>query len=401
VTERRRRVLIIVENLPVPFDRRVWAEATALVRGGYVVSVICPKNGGAQRSFEIIDGVHIYRHWLPLESHGVLGYTFEYSVALFWEFIISLRVLVTRGFDVIHACNPPDLIFLLGAFYKLTGKRFVFDHHDLNPELYEAKFGRRGFLWRLQVHLERWTFRTADITIATNESFRSVAIERGGMSPDRTFVVRTGPNLKRIRLLPADAKWRAGRRFMVAYVGMIGNQDGLELLIDAIVHIRRQRNREDIQVVVIGDGPELANIVNLAKEAGLEDIITFVGRVEDDEKLFGILSTADVCVNPDRPNSVNDRSTTIKIMEYMALAKPMVQFDLTEGRFSAQEASLYARQGDTADFGDKILELLDNPEMAAKMGALGEKRIREVLAWEHEEKKLLQAYEAICGNAKR
>lgn len=188
---------------------------------------------------------------------------------------------------------------------------------------------------------------------------------------------------------------------MVAYVGMIGNQDGLELLIDAIVHIRRQRNREDIQVVVIGDGPELANIVNLAKEAGLEDIITFVGRVEDDEKLFGILSTADVCVNPDRPNSVNDRSTTIKIMEYMALAKPMVQFDLTEGRFSAQEASLYARQGDTADFGDKILELLDNPEMAAKMGALGEKRIREVLAWEHEEKKLLQAYEAICGNAKR
>jgi glycosyltransferase involved in cell wall biosynthesis len=391
---RKGGVLIIDENCAVPFDRRVWAEATALTRDGYIVSVICPKSKNALRSFEIIDGVHIYRHWMPREMNSMMGYTVEYGIALSWEFILSLKILLTRGFDVIHACNPPDLIFLIGAFYKATaGKKFVFDHHDLSPELYEAKFGRRDFLYRLLMRLERWTFRTADISIATNESFRSVAIERGGMSPDRSYVVRTGPNLTRIRILPADDAWRAGRRFMVVYVGMIGNQDGLELLIEAVLYIRQQRKREDIQFVIVGDGPALSNIMSLSKKAGVDDIITFVGRVEDDNKLFTILSTADVCVNPDRPNAMNDKSTTIKIMEYMALGKPIVQFDLKEGRYSAQEASLYARKEDTTDFGDKLLELLDNQEKSRKMGALGQKRVREVLAWEHEEKKLLEAYQ--------
>ena len=394
VQERRRRVLIIVENLPVPFDRRVWSEATSLFRNGYDVSVICPKDKNAPRSFETIAGIHIYRHWVPQEASGVAGYLGEYSVALFWEFILSVKVWLTRGFDVIHACNPPDTIFLIGGFYKLVfGKRFVFDHHDLNPELYEAKFGRRGFLWRLQILLERWTFQSADVSIATNESFRSVAIARGGMSPDRAFVVRNGPNLTRVRTLPPDEEWKVGRKFLVAYVGMIGNQDGLELLIDAVLHIRTQRKRDDVQFVIIGDGPELANIMKLAKSAELDDVMTFVGRVEDDRRLFTILSTSDVCVNPDKPNAVNDKSTTIKIMEYMALGKPIVQFDLTEGRNSAGDASLYARNDDTADFGDKVLELLDDPEKSRRMGEFGQRRVREVLAWEHEEKKLLAAYE--------
>ena len=392
--ERRGRVLIIVENLSVPFDRRVWSEAISLLRNGYDVSVICPKDKKAQRSFEIIEGIHIYRHWVPQEVSGIAGYLIEYGAALFLEFILSVRVLLTRGFDVIHGCNPPDTIFVIGGFYKLAfGKRFIFDHHDLNPELYEAKFRRRGFLWRLQILLERWTFRSADVSIATNESFRSVAIARGGMSPDRAFVVRTGPNLTRVRLLPPDEEWKMGRKFMVAYVGMIGNQDGLELLIDAVLHIRAQRKRDDVQFVIVGDGPELESIMKLASSAELDDVMTFVGRVEDDRKLFTILSTADVCLNPDRPNSVNDKSTTIKIMEYMALGKPIVQFDLTEGRNSAGDASLYARNDDTADFGDKVLELLDDPEKSRRMGELGQRRVREVLAWEHEEKKLLAAYE--------
>ena len=399
ITGRLGHVLIVVENQPVPFDRRVWSEATALSRAGYDVSVICPTGKGASKSFEIIDGIYVYRHWAPREANGVTGYFVEYGTALFWEFVLSFRILLTRGFDVIQGCNPPDLIFLLGAFYKITcGKRFVFDHHDICPELYEAKFGRKGLFWRLQVLLERWTFRTADVSLATNESFRSIAIERGRMRPERVFAVRTGPNLSRIRPFPADEAWKAGRRFMVAYVGVIGNQDGLDLLIDSVAHIRQIRKRYDIQFVIIGDGPELNTIIRLSRDAGLEDVITFVGHVSDDRKLFTILSTADVCVNPDRPNAMNNKSTTIKIMEYMALGKPIVQFDLIEGRNSARDASLYARNDDTADFGDKILELLDDPETSRKMGAFGEERVKEVLAWEHEEKKLLAAYQAVFSD---
>jgi len=398
----RRRVLIIVENLPVPFDRRVWSEAKALSSNGYEVSVICPKGKNASRSFEIIDGIHIYRHWLPKETKGKAGYLVEYSVALFWELALSLPILFTRGFDVIQGCNPPDLIFVLGGFYKLIcGKRFVFDHHDLGPELYEAKFHRRDWLWRLQVRLERWTFQTADAAIATNESYRRIAIHRGGINEDRSFVVRTGPNLSRIRPLPPNDQWKAGRQFMVAYVGVVGEQDGLDLLVDAVRHIYLEVKRDDIQFVIIGDGPALNSVINAAAVAGVSDAITFVGRVDDDSRLCTILSTADVCVNPDRPNPLNDMSTTIKIMEYMALGKPIVQFDLTEGRNSAQDASLYAMNADPADFGNKILELLGDPKRSREMGAFGLKRVEEVLSWEHEEKKLLDVYKAVFSTLGR
>ena len=308
---------------------------------------------------------------------------------------------MTRGFDVIHACNPPEMLFLLGALYKLLGKKFVFDHHDLSPELYESKFGRRGLIWRLQLLLERLTFWTADLSIATNNSIRSVALERGKMNPGDVVTVRTGPDLKRIRSLPPDEKWKAGRRFMVAYVGIIGNQDGLDLLIEAIGHIRYNRDRDDIQYVIIGDGAGLPNIKRLSRDAGLDDVITFVGRVDDDQKLCTILSTADVCVNPDRPNGLNDKSTTIKTMEYMAIGKPIVQFDLTEGRRSAEGASLYAQGADTKDFGDKILELLDDPKRAKELGETGQRRVRDELSWGHEEKKFLALYERVLPDRNR
>ncbi len=315
------------------------------------------------------------------------------------NFLLSLKVLVTRGFDALQVCNPPDTLFIIGAFYKyLFGKRFIFDHHDISPELFEAKFGRRGFFWKLLVLLERWTFKLADYSIATNESFRSLAIERGGMAPDRVFTIRTGPNLSRVCKYQPDKTWKAGRTFMVAYVGMIGEQDGLDLLVEAAVHIQQNRKRDDIQFVVIGDGPDLNRIVDFSKSAGVDKAFTFVGRVDDNQRLFTILSTAEVCVNPDRPNAMNDKSTTIKLMEYMALGKPIVQFDLTEGRNSAMDASLYARKNDTEDFGDKILQLLDNPEKAKNMGAFGRDRVLNVFAWEHEEKKLLKAYDAVFSN---
>ena len=386
-----RRVLIIVENLPVPFDRRVWSEATALRDAGYQVSVICPTGKNATARFEVIEDIHIFRHPLPLEAKGALGYALEYSAALFWEFILSLKVLFRRGFDVIHACNPPDLIFLIGGFYKfLLGKRFIFDHHDINPELYEAKFGHRGPGWKLMVWLERCSFALADISIATNNSYRQIAITRGGMKPEKVFVVRSGPNLDRVKPMPPDAAWRNGRTFMAAYVGVIGSQEGLDLLLEAARHIRA-RGRNDLQFVVVGSGPELDAIKALCTAMALDDMVTFTGRA-DDRTLFTVLSTADVCVNPDRPNVMNDKSTMNKIMEYMAMEKPIVQFDLTEGRFSAQGASLYAV--DARDFGDKILDLLDDPDRRQAMGEIGRARVSSELAWPHEISKLLAAYTA-------
>lgn len=394
-----RRVLIIVENLPVPFDRRVWSEATTLVKAGYQVSVICPKGKGSTSSYEVIDGVHIYRHSLPLDAEGVLGYAVEYSAALFWEFLLSLKVLWQRGFDVIHACNPPDTIFLIGGFYRLFGKKFLFDHHDINPELYEAKFGRRDFGWKLMVWLEKLSFRTANRSLATNESYREIAITRGGMDPDKVHIVRSGPNLDRVREVEPDTKWRNGRRFVVGYVGVIGKQEGLDLLLESVSHLVNVRKRDDIQFVICGGGPELEAIMAESVAMGLGDYVTFTGRCPD-ETLFSALSSSDVCVNPDRPTAMNDKSTMNKIMEYMALGKPIVQYDLREGRFSAQEASLYATCTDPADFGDKIAELLDDPERRAAMGAFGRERVRRELAWNYEAPKLLAAYEALFTGRK-
>ncbi len=398
----QRRILIIVENLPVPFDRRVWSEATALRDAGYLVSVICPKGRGYETPEETIDGIHVYRHDLPLEARGAFAYLLEYAAALFWQFALSFKVARRHGFDVIHACNPPDLIFLVGLFYKVfAGKSFLFDHHDLNPELYEAKFGRRDFFWKLLVLAERLTFRSADLSIATNESYRRIAIERGGMNPDRVFVVRSGPNLDRVREMPADPKWRAGRQFLVGYVGVIGQSEGLDLLLESVEHIVRRRGRTDIQFAVAGSGPEWRAIVELSERMGLSDYVTFLGRV-DDAGLFSMLSTADVCVNPDRVTVMNDLSTMNKIMEYMALGKPIVQFDVREGRFSAQEASLYARANDAKDFGDKIVQLVDDPDRRRQMGEFGRRRVHESLSWQHERPKLLAAYDALFAlRAKR
>ena len=236
-----RRVLIIVQNLPVPFDRRVWQEAQELVANGYQVAVICPVGRGADRRYEYINGIHIYRHPLPLEARGALGYLLEYLSSLWYEFTLSFRVLHRHGFDIIHACNPPDDIFLIGAFFKFFGgKRFLFDHHDLNPELYEAKFGRRDLLYRLVCLCERLTFALADVTIATNHSYRQVAIRRGGVPPDRVFVVRSGPDLKRLRIVPPVPELKRGRPFLVGYVGVMGRQEGIQYLIEAAAHLVHQ-----------------------------------------------------------------------------------------------------------------------------------------------------------------
>lgn len=394
VAGRRRRVLIIVENLPCPFDRRVWQEARALREHGYEVSIICPRGRGYDSRYEVLEGVHIYRHSLPVEADTAVGYALEYGIALIMELVLTVRVALTRGFDVIHACNPPDTIFLIGALFKLFGKRFVFDHHDINPELYEAKFGRRDRWYRLLRRLERWTFATADVSIATNESYRRIAIERGGMDPSRVFVVRSGADLSRVRRLPARPELRRGKRYLVGYVGVIGRQEGLDLLLESVAFMRRELGRDDVHFTIVGDGTELQSLREMSRALGVDDCVEFTGRVPD-ETLWEILSTADVCVNPDRANEMNDKSTMNKILEYMALGKPIVQFDLTEGRVSAGDASLYARPNDTRDFALRLCELLDDPDRRERMGEIGRRRIETELAWHHQVPNLLRAYDTV------
>lgn len=392
---RGRRVLIVIENLPAPFDRRAWQEARTLRDAGYRVVIVCPRMKGFDAPYEELEGIPIHRHPLPFEARGAAGYLLEYVAALFWEAVYLWRVFFRHGFDVIHACNPPDLVFLNALIFKaLFGVRFVFDHHDINPELFEVKFGRRGLLYRAILLAERLSFRSADVSIATNESYRQIAIERGGMAPDRVFVVRSGPDLSRLERREPVAARRHGCRHLVGYVGVMGKQEGIPYLLEAARIIVRDLGREDVHFTLVGGGPELRALVEEARAKGVADFVDFTGRVSDDE-LLEVLNTADVCVNPDEHNPMNDKSTMNKIMEYMALGKPVVQFDLAEGRVSAQEASLYAKPNDARDLADKIVTLLDDPDARARMGRLGRERVERKLAWTHEAPKLLAAYRTL------
>lgn len=391
----QRRILILVENLPSPFDRRVWQEATTLNEHGYQVCIVCPTGKGYDSTYETVDGIHIYRYVLGAEGDGPLSYIREYGSALFHSFRLSIKVRREFGFDAIHACNPPDLLFIVGAAFKaLAGTKFLFDHHDINPELYEAKFGRRGLLWRLMIILERATFRIADVSIATNESYRTIAIERGRMDSERVFVVRSGPKLDRLKLQPPNLSLKNGRKYLVGYVGVMGRQEGIDYLLRAAHHIVHILERRDVQFTLVGGGTSLSEMRSLSADLNLESYVTFTGRVSD-EVLLDVLNTADVCVNPDVANEMNDKSTMNKIMEYMALGKPIVQFDLAEGRVSAQQASVYAEKNDYVDLAAKILDLLSDENKRVQMGLYGRARVENVLEWKYEAPKLLSAYDAL------
>ena len=388
-----RKILIIVENLPVPFDTRVWQEATTLAENGYVVSVICPKGKGYDKEYEYLKGVHIYRHNLPTEGNGALGYAREYWTALREETRLAKKIYKERGFHVIHGCNPPDDIYMVAKKFKKYGVDYVFDHHDICPELFEAKFGKKsGLLYRSQLWLERNTYKHCTFAFVTNESYKKIAIARGGMNPEDVFVLRSGPKLERLRIVPPKPEIKRGKKYMVGYLGVIGQQEGIEYLLNAADYIKNTLGRDDVFWGIVGGGPHLDALRRQSHEMGLDDIVEFTGRVSD-EKLLDYLNTADVCVNSDEYNAMNDKSTMNKILEYMALGKPIVQFDLTEGRYSAQEASLYAEPNNAKDMADKIIELLKNPEKRKKMGEFGRNRVINELSWEHTSKALLEGYD--------
>ncbi|MGB3316943.1 MAG: glycosyltransferase family 4 protein [Albidovulum sp.] len=387
-----RRVLIVVENLPVPFDRRVWAEATTLAAEGYTVSVISPTGRGFEAEYEFLDGVHVYRHKLPPEGNSAVGYLREYGSALWNELRLALKVKRERGIDVLHGCNPPDLIFLVAWVMRLFGVRYLFDHHDICPELYEVKFGKRGILWRAMVFFEWLTFKTAIVSIATNESYAEIARRRGGMAAEDVFVVRSGPKIEKLEVRPPKADLRKGAQFLIGYVGVIGQQEGLDLLVETAQHLTGPMGRTDVHFGIVGGGPALDEVQEDVRAKGLESYFTFTGRAPDD-LLLDMLNTADICVNPDRVTPMNDLSTMNKIMEYMTLGKPIVQYELKEGRASAAEASLYAKPNDPKDFAEKIAQLMDDPEAREKMGQIGRARIEANLSWAHSVPHLLSAYD--------
>lgn len=392
MTTSKGKVLIIVENLPVPFDTRVWKEARALQEDGYSVTVLCPKGKGFTKVHEVLDEVHIYRHPMPHEGDSPLGYVWEYGCALFWEFLFSWWIFLARGFEVIQGCNPPDDIFLIALPFRLFGVSYIFDHHDANPELYESKYERRDVFYKVLAWFEHLTFKASSVVMATNESYKALAVSRGGLDAKDVFVVRNGPDLNTFRLVPAQPALKYGKPFLVGYVGNMSIQEGLDILVDVAAEIRG-RGRSDVHFTCVGGGPSLPLLRKLVAEKKLDDMFNFTGRVPDKE-LLDVLSTADVCVNPDKPCEMNDISTMIKIAEYMALGKPIVQFNLKEGRFTAGEASLYS-DGEklAADFADKILWLLDHPEERKRMGDFGRKRVADHLAWNHSVDNLLAAYE--------
>lgn len=320
-----------------------------------------------------------------------MGYLWEYAWALFWEFWYTSWIYLRHGFDVIQGCNPPDNIFLVALPFKLLGAKYIFDHHDANPELYVSKYGKHGTLYRVLVALEKLTYRFSDVVIVTNLSYRDLAVNRGGVPSENVFVVRNGPNKETFKSVPSNPVWKNGKNYLVGYVGNMSIQDGLDILLDIAQRVKNS-GRRDVLFICVGGGTELNKLKKMVEDKGLLDTVHFTGRVSD-EDLLEILSTADVCVNPDRPSEMNDISTMIKIMEYMALGKPIVQFDSKEGRFSAREASLYAGKDDgVADFAAKIIWLLDRPEERREMGEFGRKRIEEELAWEYSVPKLLAVY---------
>lgn len=386
-----KHILFIVENTTAPLDQRVWREAGTLKDKGYQVSVICPQKGDYTKRYEIINGIEIFRHPMLHEADGKYGFIIEYLNAFFWELFLSIKIFFNKPFHYIHAANPPDNIFLISLIYKIFGVKYVFDHHDICPEVYLAKFERKDIFYHIQICFEKFTFKTADIVISTNESYKKIAINRGKKRKEQVFVVRNGPDLSTVDFVPPNKELKNGFDYLIAYVGVIGKQEGIENLLNIANCIICDKKIKNIKFIIIGTGPHWHHLVNLSKCMGLEDYVQFTGYIPFRE-FYEILATADICVNPEFKNDFTDKSTMIKIMDYMVFRRPIVQFDTTEGRVTAGEASLYVDRNDESDFAETLIELLEDKCKRNKMGEAGWKRICTKLNWQKQQMHLLSAY---------
>lgn len=386
-------ILILVENLPVPLDRRVWQESCALRDEGYEVVVICPQMRGYTKPYEWLDGIHIYRHWISEEAGGFSGFFREYASALWGEWRLSWKVWWKHRFQLIHLCNPPDLLFLVALPFKLLlGTKVIYDVHDAWPEMFEAKFGKRGaFYWAVRV-FERLTYALADIVLVTNKSVMQIALDRGWKLPWEVFEVRTAPKIAAAKA-QADPALRKGRKYLVGYVGVMGNADGVDYLVDAAAHVVHKLGRRDVQFLLMGTGPEHEKLVAQRDALNLQDYVDLPGRVSN-EFLFSALQTIDLGVACDPINPYNDHCTMNKTLEYMAFGKAQVMFATQEGRASAGDAALYVEENSAVKLAEAIVRLVDDPEMREAMGRLGANRLHTQLSWERSVAQLLAAYRA-------
>lgn len=396
-TVRRLSVTIVVENLPVPFDRRVWCEAGALRDAGCQVSVVAPRASG-QRWHETIEGIEVCRYPAPLKASGAVGYALEFGWCWVASLAWCLRLLMTRGTNVLHACNPPDTLFGIALLFRPLGVRFVYDQHDLCPELYRAKFGsghERSFAWRVLVWLERRTYAAAGVVLSPNESYAAVARARGGLGAERVFVVRSAPPRERFTPTRPSLRWRRGRRHLVGYIGVMGVQDGVDHLLRAAHQLVHVEGRTNVGFLLIGSGDELEAARRLAAELDLSEHVEFTGRINDLTEIAQALGSADVCVCPDPHNPFNDVSSMNKVVEYMALGKPVAAYALTETRATLQDGGRYAADATPQGLAHAIAELLDDPALCAAMGRANRERFLDLLAWEHQLPRLLAAYRAL------
>lgn len=391
------RVLIIVQNLPVPFDRRVWLECQALVGAGYEVSVICPKGAG-DPSYEVVGSVQLYKYRPYAPGGGALGFVTEYVYSFLVTAWLVVKARRAGRFGVLQACNPPDIFWPLALLLRaLDRTRFVFDHHDLCPELYQSRFPDGARLpYRGLLAVERRTFSAADRVTSTNESYREIAIRRGGKSPSAVTVVRTGPDPARLRRGLACPELRRGRRYLAAYIGVMGPQDGVDIVVRAASVVVGELGRDDIAFTLIGSGDCFDELVELRDGLGLGGHVEFTGRAPDD-LVAQILSTADVGLSPDPKNPLNDLSTMNKTMEYMAYGLPVVAFDLRETRVSAGDAAVYVRPNDVGEYAAAIVALADDFGLRERLGALGRDRVERELAWSHQARAYLGVYEDLLG----
>jgi glycosyltransferase involved in cell wall biosynthesis len=395
----QQRIVMLLENSPYPQDERVCNEANALTMFGHQVKVICPASPG-QPFHEVIDGVSVYRYPSPpTVGEGLVGYVSEYAYSMVAMGIISLLLHVRGGFDVIHAHNPPDTLVVLAAGYKLLGKQFVYDQHDLSSELYYARLKGKGnrLVYQVLRFFEHLSCQVADQIIATNESYKARQIEQAQVPEERVTVVRNGPNLNRLPTLSlsADQSPHPGEKIVIGYIGVMNVQDGVDLLLHALAHLVYDKGRTDVFCLLIGSGGALDDLKQLTTQLGLEQHVWFSGWISESRRWKYFLSLTDICVSPDPSNSFNDRSTMIKIMEYMALAKPVVVFDLPEHRRTAGEAAAYAEPNDIYDFANHVAQLIEEPVRRHKMGQIGRRRVERELAWPHQAKKLLQVYDML------
>lgn len=391
-----KRVLMLLENAAYREDNRVKREAQTLVAAGYQVTVISPMEYDGQPWRDFDNGVRMYSYPRTTYGEGFVSYVWEYAYALAATFLLSLFIYFYEDFDIVHTHNPPDMFGVIAGFYKLLGKRFVYDHHDLSPEMYYARFRGKGnrLVYYVLMFFEKLSCHLADHVIATNESYKKIEMTRGRVPEERITIVRNGPNLNRVRLVDPDPELRSKAPTIIGFVGEMGYQDGVDYVIRAFKHLITDLNRTDFSCVMIGRGDAWEELRALTTQLDLDDYVWFTGRISD-EDLMRYLSTADICVAPDPRNPFTDRSTMIKVLEFMTLGKPIVAFDLTEHRFSADGAAIYATPNEELDFARKIAYLMDNPDERRKMGEIGQERIKTQLAWPHQEQHLLAAYEKL------